>query len=72
VQGPAGQLWDCAEGESCVTVAGARHPGALPDIVAPREPGTGQCALADPRCDIRVDPSCGDWLSCAQCMPPSQ
>lgn len=26
------------------------------------------CASADPSCDIRVDPSCGYWLSCAQCL----
>jgi len=30
------------------------------------DPG-GACARADPRCDVRIDPSCGYWLSCAQC-----
>ena len=28
------------------------------------------CALADPRCDIRLDPSCGYWLTCDVCAPP--
>jgi len=27
------------------------------------------CALADPSCDIRVDPSCDHWLSCRVCRP---
>jgi hypothetical protein len=29
------------------------------------------CALADPSCDIRVDPSCDHWLSCRVCKPRS-
>ncbi|HTV25611.1 MAG TPA: hypothetical protein VMG12_43245 [Polyangiaceae bacterium] len=26
------------------------------------------CAIADPRCDIREDASCGYWMSCGQCV----
>jgi hypothetical protein len=33
------------------------------------DPAGNSCALADPSCDIRVDPTCGHWLSCQLCKP---
>jgi hypothetical protein len=55
--GPCLESSDCAEG-SCV----------LPELEPPDGVGPNNCARADPECDIRVDATCGHWLSCAQCV----
>ncbi|HKO91827.1 MAG TPA: hypothetical protein VJU61_11770 [Polyangiaceae bacterium] len=40
----------------------------FPDTDVPDEFAPNQCAKADPRCDIRLDATCGYWLSCRQCV----
>jgi hypothetical protein len=39
----------------------------IPSLRDDYDPDGASCALADPSCDIRVDASCGHWLSCQVC-----